>query len=357
MDIFLGQAKKEVPGDIHVAVRLMCRNDLPDKAFSLLETIDITNDACVKAFSDALKQDMPISWADSFLLPLLSERPEIAPIVSDVAGYRRIDLAVPLLQAIEFKHFSEKELSRIVHGLGRMQSMTAKNFLVFLLNFEQDSVLFEAALALLRLTTEQSTVVQACRRDLGKRDWPGLILALCADASVVPAMIQVLEAGMYIDSLILGLGVMGDSRAVAPLIRLLRNESTRDYAAAALDLMTGAKVKSRGSGDVASNNDPSHWELWWKQNAEHFNPRIRYRNGRPYSPHQVLAYLAAEHSGRLLRAIAYEELVIRYGLEVRFEPDMFVHEQKQAIASYSEMINRQPDQWPDGSWQLAGRLL
>jgi len=58
-----------------------------------------------------------------------------------------------------------------------------------------------------------------------------------------------------------------------------------------------------------------------------------------------------------VRQLAYEELVIRYGIDFPFETDMFVAQQKQALEKYTEWIKANASRsvvFPNWKFELAG---
>ena len=101
---------------------------------------------------------------------------------------------------------------------------------------------------------------------------------------------------------------------------------------------------------------PDVWRQWWKINRTRFQPELCYRLGQPYSPIVLLKILKAPKSPRMLRQIAYEELVIRYGLDIAFETDMFVSRQKVALDHYESLISRRQHEFKPGRWYFGGRM-
>ena len=72
------------------------------------------------------------------------------------------------------------------------------------------------------------------------------------------------------------------------------------------------------------SQDVERWTLWWNQNRERFAAGVRYRYGEPVSPSVLVAALGADRGARTVRQLTYDELVIRYGCDVPFEPDGFL---------------------------------
>lgn len=67
--------------------------------------------------------------------------------------------------------------------------------------------------------------------------------------------------------------------------------------------------------------------------------------------------LASENSPRLIRQMAYEELVVRYNADFAFETDMPVADQVEAIAAYRAWVAEQKNRFNDGQWYFSGRIL
>ena len=58
-----------------------------------------------------------------------------------------------------------------------------------------------------------------------------------------------------------------------------------------------------------------------------------------------------------MQQLAYEELLIRYGVDFHFETNMFVAQQKQALAKYAEWIKANASRFREGKRYFAGQLM
>ena len=56
-----------------------------------------------------------------------------------------------------------------------------------------------------------------------------------------------------------------------------------------------------------------------------------------------------------VRALAAEELVIRYGIDVPFEADMRVNEQKRQINAIARICRSRDASFEPGQWYFAGQ--
>jgi hypothetical protein len=187
------------------------------------------------------------------------------------------------------------------------------------------------------------------------------------------------------------LGLVGDPASVPLLISRLEQEDAAASAATALQCLTGAalyetvfvpdevdedelfesereqlkqgKKPTRGDGRPWGSNvtrlsqKPDDWQKWWAENGSSFDPGIRYRNGKPYSPASLLGALESEHTSHRMRQWAYEELVIRYGMDVPFEADMPVAKQMRALQNIGEWVQSNSSRFQEGAWYFAGREM
>jgi hypothetical protein len=55
------------------------------------------------------------------------------------------------------------------------------------------------------------------------------------------------------------------------------------------------------------------------------------------------------------RALAADELAIRYGIDVPFETGMTVSRQMQALDAWESAVSSQRSRFRDGDWYFAGR--
>src|SRR5262249_4094259 len=162
------------------------------------------------------------------------------------------------------------------------------------------------------------------------------------------------RAGQAEADCLIALGLLGDASAIATLLAYLTTH-VAESASMALQLITGAQLYEEvfvpdeidedelfedeqerfkqgqlptrpdgqrfGTTITRLSQNPEDWQKWWTDNKGRFDPRIRYRNGQPYSPACLLENLEAERSRHMIRQLAYEELVIRYGVDFPFETD------------------------------------
>jgi hypothetical protein len=202
---------------------------------------------------------------------------------------------------------------------------------------------------------------------------------------------ELIRSGNASDACLIALGLLGEISIFEVLLTYLKNEEFAESAVLALNLITGAELyedvfvpeqidedelfenelEKFREGQVPSRSDgepygitvtrlsqkPEDWQKWWVENKSRFKPGIRYRNGEPYSPACLLNNLEFEKSPRIFRQLAYEELVIRYGIDFPFETDMLVSQQKDAIVNYAAWINANNSRFEPGLWYFAGEKI
>jgi uncharacterized protein (TIGR02270 family) len=390
-DLALDVCKQQVVegdfGELHAAVRVFCRQNQKDLVLQVLKTLDPQDKGKITAFTDALKYEMPEEWQNEFIQMLTEGDEKVLTIVATIAGYRRWNAGRQLIQAIEKS--SVEFLSKMIWALGRIREKDARYFLLNnLLKHEDEAVRSASAFALLRIG--EQAVLDDCVRDI-QSDWAIIPLALGGGRPVVSALLQFASAGDASKDCLNALGLLGDIATVEILLPKLANDNLASSAATALNLITGAEIYEEvfipeeitedelfeeelekfKQGKVPKRPDgkpfgttinrlsqkSENWLKWWKENKSRFDPDVRYRNGKPYSPECLLENLEFPRSPHRVRKLAYEELVIRYGMELPFEADMFVVQQKQALAAIAQWIKANSKRFQAGKWYFAGQLI
>lgn len=113
----------------------------------------------------------------------------------------------------------------------------------------------------------------------------------------------------------------------------------------------------RGTKVTQLSRDPQAWRAWWAEHGGRFQREIRYRAGQPYAPEGVVSTVASERLPRRVRALAAEELAIRYGVDLGFETDLPAASQAQIIAAYRAWAAAEGRTYEPGRWYFAGRPI
>lgn len=388
LEVCQQQATEGDFGELHAAVRVFCRQNRLDLVQKILEELEIDDEERIQAISDALNFELPESWQKTFIELLNGEQQKLNPILTKLFGYKRIPAGEGMLKLLQQEN--SDGILNAVWSMGRIREQSARAPLFNIcLYHRDDEIRAEAALALLRLGEPQ--VITLCLQHASSESWSFLALGLGGSLQVVPTVRQIAATERVTQDCLLALGLLGDISGMNILLQQLSNQDLAEAAAMALYLITGAELFEenfipedidedelfeeeleklrKGESLYPSGESPpgititrisqkiEDWQKWWTENASRFDPSIRYRNGKPYSPACLLENLQSDKSPRKVRQLAYEELVIRYGIDFPFETDMFVAQQKQAITQYSEWIKVNEINFKPGRWYFAGQLM
>lgn len=375
-------------GELHAAVNVFCRQSRKDLVMKVLEKVDPEDSERTQAISDALNYELPDPWVNDFVQMLPECQPKNIPIIAKLIGYRRLPAGKELLEILPGKN--SEGLSGILWALGRLSYQEAHHLLLTkYLPHQDETMCFFAALALLRMG--EAEALNHCMRSANSQNWPISLLGLGGDRSTVSLLVEKSSQDKAGSNCLLSLGLLGDISAVETLLARFVDPKLAETSALALNLITGAEIYEQvfipeeidedelfeedregfKQGKVPTRPDgtpygtritrlsqkPDDWNQWWSKNSSQFNPNIRYRNGKPYSPACLLEDLESEKSPRRIRQLAYEELVIRYGVDFPFETDMFVAQQKKAMSKYAEWVKGNSNRFRDGEWYFAGQPM
>jgi uncharacterized protein (TIGR02270 family) len=382
------QASEGDFGELHAAMRVFCRQNRLDLVLETIETVDPEDAEKLRAVADALNDELPEAWQKDFVGLLKEENPKLAAIIPKLIGYRRLNAGTELLQALQ-QNSTNASSPMLIWALGRLRERNARIPLFnTYLQHDDEAVRSAAALALLRISEPQTTTY--CLRCAREQNWPLLPLGLGGGRSAAPVLRDIAAGTKPNPNCLLALGLLGEVSAVDSLLPQLTNPELAESAAQALNLIIGAEIYEeifipepidedelfeeelaklkRGEPLYPSGQEPGvtitrlsqkpeAWRQWWIANKSRFTLQIRYRNGKPFSPACLLENLESEKSPRQIRQLAYEELVIRYNVDFPFETDMFVVQQKQALAKYAEYIKANGSRFREGKWYFAGQVM
>jgi len=375
-------------GELFAAVCVFCRQRKGSLLAEVFHILDYEDAAKLRAVGDALKYEFPDEWKDSCAQALSKRHQKLTPILTNLCGYRRIPLGELLHQALSAD--SEKPQASLIWALGRLMVEDASEILSRLLQHQDEAVCSVALLALLRMGEQRA--LQSCYLVVQTKRWPYLAFGLGGGRSVRGLLRDAISSGRGDRDCLLALGLLGDLASLRSLHACLGDPKLAESAALALNLITGAglyeevfipeeidedelfeqelkayreekKVPTRADGKpfgttvVRLSQDPEAWKHWISENASRFDPAYRYRNGKLYSPTCLLENLTSEKTPYRLRELAYEEFVIRYGVDFPFEADMPVRQQLAVINEISNWVNANSARFQPGCWHFAGRLM
>jgi uncharacterized protein (TIGR02270 family) len=369
-------------GELFAIVTLCCRQRDVSKFGELLRTLDFQDLQKVRAATDALKLYMPPEWQSSCERAIVRGERRWFPVLAEICGYKRLPVGDQIAAAVQ-SHEQPPSL-QVVQALSRLpQSRLTISALEICIEAPDDAIKAAAIRALLR--QGRHNALQRFYLLAHTEDWPQMGLALGGTRAATSVLLQRVDIGNVTETTLLALGLLGDLSAVRTLCTYLEDALLADAAAGALYLITGARLfedkfvaddldesemlgfelehwKQTGQLPKRADGLPfgtmvrqiSHeaavWDGWLEQNASRFDPSLRYRHGRPYSPRCLLQSMLDESTPNRLRELANDELVVRYGCPVAFEADWPVEEQLEALRYVSNWIAvTEPDLAP-GTW-------
>ena len=389
LEVCKQQATEGDFGELHAAIRVFCRQNRLDLILETLEAIDLDDVENLQAIGNALNYELPSAWHKDFIKFLQDNHPKLTLILPKLFGSCRIhDSSAELLQALQ-NGAPEESLATITWALGRLREEKAKALLFNNgLQHSNESVRAETALALLRLGELQA--VQHCLNQANTASWPFIALGLGGTRTAISNLQNIANSERVNSDCLVALGLLGDISSIDLLLQHLSNTDLVEAASQALWLITEADLfeetfipeeidedelfeeeleklkkgeplyppgEEPGITITRISQNSEDWQQWWAANKSRFKPRLRYRNGKLYSPSCLLETLQSEKSPRQIRQLAYEEMVIRYNVDFPFETDMFVAQHRKALAKYTEWIKANENKFKPGKWYFAGRFL
>jgi uncharacterized protein (TIGR02270 family) len=389
VDICRPLIEESEPGELYTALCVFCRQQRRDLVGEALKRLDPAKAQLARAVSDALRDEMPAEWADALASGISRGFNKLIPTFAQYLGYRRLNPGAVLdsLVQADLPH----GLPELIWALGRTGSEHLRSRIAPFTDHPEAVVRSHAIMALLRRGDVAARASCRQRAEMGDSAMY-LPLAACGGRAEARLLHDHASASSAPPEVLLALGILGDVSNVRFLLQSLEDPELAGVAASALHLITGAGLSEelfvpdeihedelfdeelkayRETGEVPMHPDgrpfgvtvqrPSQsaegWHSWLDKHKNHFDPVGRYRLGKPCSPAALVETLAAAAFPRLIRSLAYEELVIRYGIDARFEVDMRVEEQKDQINALSRLGRAHAASVEAGRWYFAGNVV
>jgi len=388
LEVCKTQADEGDFGELFAAVCVFCRQKQGKLVADIFESLDVEDKERVQAVADALKFECPQDWQNSLNKLFLRRHQKSLPVLAEMFGYCRMPTSDTLVAMLRVA--PEGSLSKIIRSIGRLRVDMAQESIMPFLRHEDDKVCTEALLTLLRIGNSQA--MKQCLLIAQSQQWPYIGLGLSGNQSAVRVLLNIVNNNQATNDCLIALGLLGDLSAVYPLVSHLGNKELAKSAAMALQLITGAELgeevfvpeeidedalfeeelraykeegkvplrpegKPFGTTEIRISRDPEVWKHWLSEHAGNFKREFRYRNGKPFSPLCLLDNLQSEQYVYQVRQMAYEELVIRYGMDVPFEADMPVRKQLQVLPQIAAWVAEHEQKFQAGQWYFAGKMM
>ena len=372
-------------GEYYAAVRIIGKMGGHGMLKDLICQMDMAGDDRVDAFTDALCHESPQGLERDFIQFLLGSDEQRARIAARVISFHRLDYVAELYDSL-FEYQDRKPVViDVIQALGRLRSRYgAERLLSYLYNRDADMV--EAAITALVRIGEREALTE-CMAFIGPCGWSGLSLGLYGGRDDMGDFLFSVTTGEDEEApvspdRVIATGLIGNPALLHDLIYWLEVPHLAENAALSLDLITGAGLYEQHAipdgvcaHDLADHGkmpwkhktlyperpypgktterparNPELWNDWIKKNGRFFSPDVRYRNGRPCSPSGLVDNMKSLKKPDLIRNLASEELVIRYGVDIPFDTRMTVYHQLQAIERCMIRLQGNPDHFTDGLW-------
>lgn len=386
LDVCRQKAATGDTGEIHAALCVLCRQDRKDDAFAALGALDPTDQEALRAAAHALCCEAPKGWRDDLLRAFQDRQQHLAHLLARVIGYRRFALEDALRS--ELAENPSRERAALAWALGRIGSAGSIPLLRSLLDSDDSLVCEASAIALMRLGDQ--TPLQRAIMSAQTQSWARRVLGIGGGPQAVAVLLRAAKGPAAKPDAIIGLGLLGDLAAIAPLVDLLDDDKLRESASLALNTITGAQLFERifvpdkfdpdelsdeeraalekdgtlptrlgepyGNWERGALRDKTAWRAWLEENKHRFSRQHRWRMGHPYGPLALFECLKCETSPYAVRDATYEELVVRYGLDVPFEIDLPVQRQLRFLGKIESWAASHSGKFVDGCWYFDGRL-
>jgi hypothetical protein len=353
-------------GELHTAVRVLCRAALPEAFDALVNALDWQDPARAWAVADALAWDAPAAWQGLVAAILEDEsvaEEALGPLAS-VAGRRGWPLGDVLVAVLED---GVGDLAATAEAVARLGGVDALPSLSAVVEGTGEPAVRQAV-ATAALCFDLRAVVAYLGHIVGGEPWAAVPLALGAGAEALPVLVAALERSPSPEILV-GLGLLGHVDGLPLLLRALADEALAPAAAEALYLLTGAELHEetalsgdaeQGGGLIVEHLPTSRerWSAWLDANGQALSgrPSLRHRFGVPFDPGRVLDELARTTLRPALREAMAAELTIRHRVPYRYSSRMLVSVQQAALASTRAELERRP-RVDAGAWVAEGRAM
>jgi len=353
-------------GELHTAVRVLCRSDLAEPFDVLVNELDWQDPTRAWAVADALAWDAPAAWQRLVAAILEDEgAPEdaLGPLASAAArrGWGLGDALVAVLED------GVGDLAAIAEAVARIGTAEALSPLSAVVEGDYEPEVRQAAAAA-ALCFDARAVLAYLGQIVGREPWAAVPVVMAAGPDALPVLVAALERSPS-PELVLALGLLGHVDALPALLRALADERLATAAAEALYLLTGAVLHEetklgsdaegvRGLYIERLPTSQERWAAWLDANgsALRARPTLRHRLGAPFDPGRVLDELTRTTLRPALRDAMAIELTIRQRVPYRYSSRMLVLRQREVLAITRAELEQRPA-IAAGAWVADGRPM
>ena len=373
-EVAIGIAQENIStddaGTLYAVTRLCCRSDKPDLVLDCLGTLDWNEHHLVSAMAAALQSDLPMDWTQIIAGWLGDFHPRLTVLLAEAAGYRRLPLAAEIQTAAATADASLAP--RFLRALGMLGDKHQPPSCLMLLyaHMQKSDALAARTAAIAGLRLRDADLFSSILSN--PWPWSPVPLALVGDSRVFLYLRQFANTPESSVDAVIAFGLLGDIRAVPPLLELLSNKELGNHAAASLYLLTGeafleeVPMESDDDDDDQALDDDNPlpeaepdttrqlstdieiWSNWWTRNQQRYRQNQRYRLGKLYSPLVGIDALRSTLLPMQVREYIGDELVARHGIDLRYAPDQPVPQQHAALTNaqtQAEQSTTKPGQW------------
>lgn len=382
--------KQAAEGDFGVlfaVVSVFCRQRRLDLLTKVLNAVPPDDLEKLQAVADALKYECPSEWTAEIAQVLPDKDPRLLFMLATIHGYRRVKGEQGSVWDIDI--LAPVTIKTLSWSLGRVGQKTAKPQLQTWLRHEDGAVRSAVALALLRLGEHKLVHDATLHGGLSAAPWS--VRAIASTSKELTQLLTQVSRHKPEPYSLMALGLMGDIASVPVLLSHMTDEVLAPAAALGLNTITGAELyekvfipevmeedelfdeekeqvkkgqpvlrpdgKPYGENVVRLSQKPDAWNAWWASNQNRFSPGLRYRGGVPLTPMVLVDTMAFAKTPRTVRQLTYEELVVRYGIDIPFETDMPVRQQQDAIGKWKSWAMANEGRFKPGAWYVYGQVV
>lgn len=309
---------------------------------TLIDSYDDENNDLSIIYVKALKYGQNPRIKDKLEALLNHEQFNIQAVAVDILTYRREGDPA---KVVELVRSPEPELRvAAIYFLGLAGHRDLLPFLKRFLSHTLDPNWEKLVLASLQLGSVAGLnyARSACESESTVTENLPLYIALAGDLTDLNLLINTLSFQKLNNTVIEGIGIIGNVKAVPILIEKLKteDEKLKLKITHSLGLITGAgpteeHVVEDEGGDVITM-PPEQWIQWWQANQNRFDSNKRWRRGKPFTLGACIQEMADPKQRYCQRQRAYLELIIRSGVHIPFEADWFIPKQQEAIGRWEE---------------------